>query len=117
MYYHFKLRQETTGKTISFFHALVSFVILGYFASIPSFRLMKRKHKKYTFRCFILLHLSICVCRFNLQSIFIKAVFQNEFVFSCNESEISTYITELYSFIPIYILKVFTEWFVYILFT
>lgn len=71
--------------------------ILGYFASImSSFRLLERKHPKYTFvftqsvkthKC--LLNYTMCICR----HISLKAV---------------------YSFIPIHILKVFTERFVHI---
>ena len=52
------------------------------------FRLMERKHPKHSVKCFFYSTLSICVNRFQLQYIFLKAVF-SKWVFSPTLSHIS----------------------------
>jgi len=66
---HSFLRGDTAGKNIVFF-LLVSFVIFGLFVfnNMSSFRLVVKKSPKYTFRSLFYYTLSICTCRFLLNS-------------------------------------------------
>ncbi len=86
------------------------FEVLGYFASITSLLDYWKETSKCTFKYLFYCTLSILACIFQLQYISLKAVF-SKWVFS-STSAVLTY-TKTCSFIPVCILKIFTEGFIH----
>lgn len=87
--------------------------IMGYFASLIFF-FQTSGNKKYTFKCLFNCTLSICVFRFKLQYIYLKAVFSQLVFYVLSQLNMYTKTFQFYSYL-LYILKDFTKGFVFII--